>query len=126
MSCLEGVVMNRINISRHTAAKMIHEYMIYHYCGTVNVRIKSKLEENDLTMIVKLKSVFNNKRITEIKVLNEGQIADELKDYFEMKGCTVDNIVFEPYFHNISIDYDGELNIKKYEKKVLKRVKHAI
>lgn len=119
--------MNRISISRYTAAKMVHEYMEYHYCGTIDVKIKPKLEENDLTMIVKMKSVINNKKITEIRVLNEGQIADELTDYFELKGCSVNNIMFEPYFHNISIEYEGELNLnKKPFKKVLTKTRHAI
>lgn len=117
--------MNKINISRYTAAKMVHDYMVFHYCNTVDVKIKPKLEGNDLTMIVKMKSVLNNKKIVETRILNEGQIALELKDYFKIKGCRIENIVFEPYFHNISIDYEGELVTKKGPGKILKKINHA-
>lgn len=113
--------MNEMTISRFTAAIMLTEYYKYHYYGLVDAKVKPKVENNDLYMKVKLSSKINHKRIVEHITLNQGDISNLLSDYMELYCCKVNSITYEPYFHNLCINYTGEYeNIKPVIK--LKRV----
>lgn len=110
--------MNEMTISRFTAAELIKEYYEYHYFDLVNVKVKPKLEGNDLCMKVKIISVLNHKRLVENITLNQGQITTLLNDYMEINYCKIHKITFEPYFHNINIKYSGEIENLKSMKPV--------
>ena len=112
--------MNEINISKFTAAKLLEKYYDYHYCDLVDVKVKPKIEQNDLYMIVKIVSTLNHKKIIERIILNEGQIKNLIAEYLEINYCSVEDINYEPYFHNLSIRYYGDLNLS-YKKGFMKR-----
>lgn len=99
-------------ISKFTTAKLLEKYYRYHYCDLVNVKVKPKVEQNDLYMIVRLQSTLNHKKVVEKEILNEGQIKKLLTDYLEINYCTVESIDYEPYFHNLNIKYDGDFNLE--------------
>lgn len=115
--------MNEINISRYTASNIVKEYLKNYYSNIVTIKVKSKLENNDLIMVVKKQSKLRGRNITITENLNEGKISDIIKKYMEMNNCFIDNIMFEPYFHNLNIRYHGNkfeiFNNKKGYEKVL-------
>lgn len=117
--------MNEINISRFTASNIVKEYYEDYYSDMVNIKVKTKLENNDLLMIVKKQTKLNGKNISLTDTINEGQISNIIKKYMEQQGCYVDDIIFEPYFHNLNIRYHGnEFNLK--EKRGFMKIKEAI
>lgn len=104
--------MQEKNISKYTAAKLIEKYYQYHFCDLISVKAKPKIENNDLYILVKIQSVLNHRKIVEKIILNEGQIKNILMDYLEINYCSVDDISYEPYFHNLNIRYNGSLNLE--------------
>lgn len=116
--------MNNINISKHTAAKIVKSYYLYHYYDLVDVKVKPKIVQNDLYMIVRIQSVVNHKKIVEIETINEGQIYYAISEYMKLRNCDIKNIIYEPYFHNLLIDYDGDFTIEN--KKGFMKKKGAI
>lgn len=108
--------MKEINISRYRALNIVKKYYEEYYDNMVNIKVKQKLRNNDLTMIVKKQTRLNGKSITTIEIINEGQISNVIRKYMEKNMCYVDNIIFEPYFHNLNIRYHGN-EFKIYESK---------
>ena len=104
--------MKEASISKYTVAKLIKRYYEMHYYNLINVSVKPKLEQNDLYMIVKLQSVLNHKKIVEKNILNEGQIKNIIMEFLEINYCSVKDINYEPYFHNLNIKYDGSLDLE--------------
>ena len=45
--------MKEVHISRYSAAKIVKKYYEEYYDNIVNIRVKQKLENNDLIMIVR-------------------------------------------------------------------------
>lgn len=110
------------NISKHTANKIVKEYFNEYYNEMVNIKTKVKMEGNDLLIIVKKITKINNKNVVKTEILNEGKISNIIREYMAKEDCIVDNIIFEPYFHNLNIRYHGnefELHNKKEMTKVL-------
>ncbi|MBP3461410.1 MAG: hypothetical protein J6K21_03265 [Bacilli bacterium] len=108
--------MKEVNISRYSAAKIVKKYYEEYYDNIVNIRVKQKLENNDLIMIVRKQTKLNGKNISLIETINEGEVSNIIKKYMEKNMCYIDNIIFEPYFHNLNIRYHGE-EFKIYENK---------
>lgn len=117
--------MNEINISRFTASKIVKKYYEEYYSNMVHIEVKTKLENNDLLMIIKKKSKLNKKIISLTETINEGKISTIIKEYMENKNCHIENIMYEPYFHNLNIRYNGEFNLLENKKGFIK-IKEAI
>ena len=96
-------------ISRFTAAKIVKKCLTEYYSDMVNIKVKSKLENNDLTMIIKKQSNLNGKVISTTEVINQGEITQIIKNYYD----NVVDTMFEPYFHNLIIRYYGRINLNK-------------
>lgn len=114
--------MNEINISRFTASNIVKKYYQEYYSNMVNIEVKTKLENNDLLMMIKKKSRLNKKIITLTETINEGKISSIIKEYMKKRECYIENIMFEPYFHNLNIRYHGnefDLENKRGMEKVL-------
>lgn len=116
--------MNEINISRFTASNIVKKYYEEYYSNMVNIEVKTKLENNDLLMVIKKKSKLNNKTITLTETINEGKISSIIKEYMEKRNCNIENILYEPYFHNLNIRYTGEFNLVE-KKKGFMKIKEA-
>ena len=116
--------MNEINISRFTASNIVKKYYEEYYSNMVNIEVKTKLENNDLLMVIKKKSKLNNKTITLTETINEGKISSIIKEYMKKRNCNIENILYEPYFHNLNIRYTGEFNLVE-KKKGFMKIKEA-
>lgn len=115
--------MNReLNISKNTASKIVKEYYTNYYDGMVNIKTKAKIENNDLYITLKKQTSLNGKNISLTETLTEGQISNVIKEYMEEQECYVDNIMFEPYFHNLNIRYHGNEFMMKRNKKGYEKV----
>jgi Glu-tRNA(Gln) amidotransferase subunit E-like FAD-binding protein len=121
----KGDNMNEINISRFTASRIVKEYYEEYYFNMVNIKVKPKLENNDLIMIVKKQTKLKGKNISLTETITEGKISNIIKEHMEKKECYINNIIFEPYFHNLNIRYNGnEFNFMN--KKGFMKIKDAI
>ena len=112
--------MNEINISRFTASKIVKEYYEEYYSNMVNIEVKTKLENNDLLMTVNKKSKLNKKIINITETNNEGKITTIIKEYMKKRECYIENIIIEPYFHNLNIRYNGEFNLEEKRNNFMK------
>lgn len=117
--------MNRINISRFTAGKIVKKYYEQYYSNMVNIKVKTKLENNDLLMIIKKESKLNGRIMTSTEIINEGKVSSIIKEYMEKRECYIENISFEPYFHNLDITYNGKFNLVEKKKGFMKIKKAA-
>lgn len=117
--------MNEINISRFTASKIVKKYYEEYYSNMVNIEVKTKLENNDLLMIIKKKSKLNKKLITITDTINEGKISSIIKEYMKKRECYIENIMIEPYFHNLNIRYNGEFSLEENKNNFMKIKKAA-
>ena len=116
--------MNEINISRFTASNIVKKYYEEYYSNMVNIEVKTKLENNDLLMVIKKKSRLNKKMITLTETINEGKISSIIKEYMKKRNCKIESILYEPYFHNLNIRYTGEFNLVE-KKKGFMKIKEA-
>jgi hypothetical protein len=98
-----------ITISRFTASKIIKQYLEEYYSNMVNIKVKTKIENNDLTMIIKKQSKLNGKTILLTEKINQAEITNMIKNYYD----NVVDTIFEPYFHNLIIRYYGRISINK-------------
>lgn len=94
-------------ISRFTASKIVKKYLEDYYNNMVNIKVKSKLENNDLTMIIKKQSKLNGKNISLTETINQGEIEKIIKNYYN----NVIDIIFEPYFHNLVVRSYEKINL---------------
>ena len=100
---------NEMTISKHTAAKIVKKCLTEYYNDMVSIKVKPKLENNDLTMIVKKQSNLNGKSISTTETINQGEITNIIKNYYD----NVVDTIFEPYFHNLTIRYYGRISLNK-------------
>lgn len=113
--------MNEINITKKKAMEIIKEYYIEDYDNMINIKVEDDSKQKDLVMKVTKQSKLRGKNIVNTDIIYEGQISEYIKKYMEKHNCFVDNIIFDPYFHNLNIRYHGEefeirKNNKGYEK----------
>ncbi len=113
--------MNEINISRFKAAQIVKKYYEEYYSNMVNIDVKPKLENNDLVILVKKKSRLNKKIISLTEKINEGKIIEIIKKYMQKRDCYIENIMIEPYFHNLNIRYNGEFNLEEKRNYFIKK-----
>lgn len=108
--------MKEVNFSRFTASKIVKQYLEDYYDNIVKVKVKIKLENNDLYFIVKRISKLNSKKIVNKIVLNERDISYIIKQYLKSNERNIYNVSTVPYFHNLNIMYSGkdiQLTVKK-------------
>lgn len=113
--------MKEINFSRYMASKIVKQYLEEYYYNLVKISVKTKLENNDLSMIVKKKSKINGKKIEEISTLNQGEISTIIEKFLNSKTRNIYSVNTVPYFHNLNVIYDGqEIKIKRKKGLIIK------
>lgn len=117
--------MNEINISMFTASNIVKKYYEESFSNIAKIEVKPKLENNDLLMVIKNKTKVNNKTIIVSETINEGKISSIIKEYMKKRNCYIENIMYEPYFHNLNIRYNGEFNLVEKKKGFMKIKKAA-
>ena len=112
--------MQEIRISKVTASKIIKDYFNFHFYNKVGVKIKSKIKDNHIYMIVNLQILVDNKRTNENRILTETQIAEIIEEYLTISSCDVQDVKYEPELHTFNIKYDGDY-VEKYKKIYIKK-----
>lgn len=106
--------MKEINFSRYIASKIVKQYLEDYYGNMVKIKVKTKLENNDLSMIVKESSKLNGHKIRKTRILNQAEISLIIDKYLSSDNRNIYTVSTMPYFHKLNIMYTGkDIKIKR-------------